>query len=83
MFSLNTKLLISLILVSMLFLSIIFFLLLLDGLATAFGTPDKSRFQIVLPLLPFILGSLFVIHTLYVAKKQLKSISDSGKTIQE
>lgn len=83
MFSLNTKLLISLILVSMLFISIVFFILVLDGLATAFGS-DKSRFEIVAPLLPFVLGSLFVIHTLYSAKKQLNKKSESElKTLQK
>jgi len=44
---------------------------LLNGLDAAFGSQDQ-QWEIAMKMMPFVLGSLFVLHTLWSARSTLK-----------
>lgn len=71
MISLNVRIIISFIIVTLAFLTVMFTWFLLNGLDAAFGSQDQSL-DIALKMMPFVLGSAFVMHTLWSARSTIK-----------
>jgi hypothetical protein len=70
MFSLSVRIIISIIIVTLALLTAAFTGLALMGLSDAFGN-DAQTLDIGLKMLPFILGPLFVMHTLWSARSAI------------
>ena len=64
------RLTVALILVTLMFLSVLYVLLIVHALNGAFGSKDKSV-EIWLSSGPIIIGFIFVLHTLWSAKSKI------------
>ena len=73
--SINIRLIIALILVTLLFLAVIFTVFVVYGLAGAFGQQNKSD-NFLLQASPIILGIIFVMHTLWSARSHINQFEN-------